>query len=320
VNSLSNNPEHLRLIAHVLSLHYEAEKAQSEIAKELGLSTAKVNRLIKQGREMGMVQITIKSPMMRFLDLEKEIAQRWSLKRCLVVPTVDGSPLSTLNEVGKGAANLLLDSIRDGDKIGISAGKTLSALIDNIESNARYDVDVVAMTGGVQDRHYTDGNHLATQMADKLGGRAMLFHAPLHATSEKERDLLMSVKMVRDVIDAARNANVAVVGIGSVQGADSTYYTAQPVTEKERKRLYEIGVRSEFLGHLIQEDGSRAEVEYNSHLVAVPPEELANIPVTIAIAAGNEKVEPVAAALNGGYFNALVIDEVTATALMEKEV
>ncbi len=320
MSSLTPNPEQMRLIVRVLSMHYEEERAQSDIAKALELSTAKVNRLIKQGRELGMVQITIKSPLMRFFDLEREIADRWSLKRCLVVPSVTGSETSTLTEVGKGAANLLLDAIRDGDKIAVSGGKTLSVMIENLSASAEYDVEIVPMTGGVQGQHYTDVNHIATQLADKLSGRARLVHAPLHADSEGERDLVMSVKSVREVMSEARSANVAVVGIGAVVGADSTYYMAHPVSEVERRRLYKTGVRSEFLGHLIQEDGSVSGNTYNSRLVALLPQELARIPVTIAIASGAEKVEPIAAALNGGYFNSLVTDEHTATALLKEEV
>lgn len=319
MSTLTPNPEQMRLIARILSLHYEEECTQSEIAKEFGLSTAKVNRLIKQGRELGMVQITIKSPLMRLFDLERQISKRWNLKKCLVVPSVTGSPQTTLNEVGKGAATLLQDAIRDGDTISISGGKTLSVMIENMSVGSEYDVSVVPMTGGVQGQHYTDVNHIATELAAKLTGRAKLIHAPLHADSEKERDLVMSVKSVREVMDQARNADVAVVGIGAVVGADSTYYIAHPVSETERQRLYQSGVRSEFLGHLIQQDGSLSGNSYNSRLVALPPQELAHIPVTIAIASGAEKVEPVAAALNGGYFNSLVTDEHTATALLKEE-
>lgn len=41
--------------------------------------------------------------------------------------------------------------------------------------------------------------------------------------------------------------------------------------------------------------------------------------MTIAVASGAEKVEPMLAALNGGYFNSVVTDENTARDLLEKE-
>jgi DNA-binding transcriptional regulator LsrR (DeoR family) len=310
----------MRLIAKVLSLHFEEGRLQSDIAKELGLSSAKVNRLIKQGRELGMVQITIRSPLLRLFDLERAMMDRWGLKTCLVVPAVTGSPETTLREVGKGAASLLTDILRDGETIAISGGKSLSSLIANLSADRASDVTVVPMTGGVQGQHYTDVNHLATELARKLGGRATLIHAPLHAASKKERDLLMSLRNVSEVMNQARSASVAIVGIGAVVGPDSTYYQAQPVSESERQRLYDSGVRSEFLGYLIDEDGALSDNDYNSRLVALPPQEAARIPVTIAVAAGAEKVGPIVAAMSGRYFNALVTDEDTARAVLKNEV
>ena len=49
MNSVAPNPEQMRLITRVLALHFNEGRLQSEIAKQLGLSAAKVNRLIKQG-------------------------------------------------------------------------------------------------------------------------------------------------------------------------------------------------------------------------------------------------------------------------------
>ena len=91
----------MRLMARVLTLYYEDDRLQSQIATELGLSSAKVNRLIKQGRELGMVEISVNSPFQRLFDLERELTQKWDLKNCFVVPTVTGNAQTTLNQVGK---------------------------------------------------------------------------------------------------------------------------------------------------------------------------------------------------------------------------
>ena len=311
--------ESMRLIARVLTLHYEEGRLQSQIATELGLSSAKVNRLIKQGRELGMVEITVNSPFQHVFELENKLTRKWGLKNSLVVPAVSGNAKTTLNQVGKGAGTLLVEIIRDGDTIGISGGKALSAVIENLTVDRSYDVNVVPMTGGVQGQHYTDVNHIATQLADKLGGRATLIHAPLHAETAKERDILMSVRAVRDVMDLARNANIALVGVGSVIDDDSTYYDAHPVSEADRKRLVKEGVRAEFLGHLIDGRGRLFDNEFNSCLVSLPPQEAANIPTIIGVASGPEKVHPICATLNGGYINSLVVDERTVEAVLDHE-
>jgi DNA-binding transcriptional regulator LsrR (DeoR family) len=319
VNTSGTDFESMRLIARVLTLHYEEGRLQSQIATELGLSSAKVNRLIKQGRELGMVEITVNSPFQHVFDLEHKLTQKWSLKNSLVVPAVTGNAETTLNQVGKGAGTLLVETIRDGDTIGISGGKALSAVIENLIVDRTYDINVVPMTGGVQGQHYTDVNHIATQLADKLGGKATLIHAPLHAETAKEREILMSVRAVREVMDLARNANIALVGVGSVIDVDSTYYDAHPVSEADRKKLVKEGVRAEFLGHLIDGRGRLFDNEFNSCLVSLPPQEAAKIPTIIGVASGPEKVHPICATLNGGYINSLVVDERTVEAVLERD-
>ncbi len=312
--------ESLRLMAQVLTLHYVEGRLQSEVATELGLSTAKVNRLIKRGRELGMVQITVNSPFQPLFDLENKLTQRWQLKHCRVVAAVTGNPETTLNEVGKGAGELLVEAIRDGDTIAISGGKALSAVAEYLAVDRTIDVRVAPMTGGVQGQHYTDVNHIATRLAEKLGGRATLIHAPLHADTAEEREFLVSVRSVRDVMDQARQAAVAMVGIGSVVGPNATYFELHPASDKHRDKLVAGGVCGEFLGHLIDADGSLSDTELNARVVALPPREAANISVVIGVASGPEKVGPISAALNGGHINSLVVDEHTAEAVLEQEV
>ncbi|WP_458793025.1 sugar-binding transcriptional regulator [Yoonia sp. MH D7] len=320
MSTIGPDPELYRLIAQILTLHYKDDLLQSEIATKLGLSSAKVNRLIKRGRALGMVQITINSPFLHQFDLERELSQRWNLKNCLVVPSVAGNPAMTLDNVGDAAGRMLVSIVRDGDTIAISGGKALSSMIAHLSGEQVFDIDVVPMTGGVQGLHYTDVNHIATQLADKLSGHATLIHAPLHAETAAERDLVMSVKSVRDVMDMVRVADVALFGIGAVIGENSTYYAAHPVSQAERKRLYNAGVRGELLGYLIDQNGQLSQDSLNSRLVALPPQELAKIPVSIAVASGPEKVEPVIAALNGGYLNSFVTDEETAAAILNQKV
>ena len=137
-----------RRIHTVLAMHFLEGKKQSEISVLLSISTATVNRLIKQGRELGMVQISIDSPFQRLFDLEHALIARWSLESALVTPAVTDNPNTTLGQVGAAAGNLLLETVRDGDTIAISGGKAVRAMIENLPADQSLDVNVVPMTGG----------------------------------------------------------------------------------------------------------------------------------------------------------------------------
>jgi DNA-binding transcriptional regulator LsrR (DeoR family) len=304
-----------RQMYSVLVLHFIEGVKQSEIAEKLNLSHTKVNRMIAAGRKAGMVKISISSPYQRLVDMENEVSGRFGLKQAVVTPTVSDNPETTLQMVGRVAANHLLETLRDGDVIAITGGKAVSAVVENLESERRFDVRVVPLTGGVQGKHYTDVNHLATQLADKLGGTAQLVHAPLFAEDEQQRDLLMNVASIREVFDLARQATVALVGIGSVQAPGSGYYDLLPDPARGGQALIDAGIAGEFLAHLIKADGSLAEIDLNSRVVALDPADLADCPTIIGVAAGSLKAGPVAATLAGRFLTSLVVDEEIARAL-----
>jgi DNA-binding transcriptional regulator LsrR (DeoR family) len=239
------------------------------------------------------------------------------LASAIVAPTVPGSPETTIQQVGRAAANQLLEALRDGDVIAITGGKAVSAVVENLLPERAFDVTVVPLTGGVQGKHYTDVNHLATRLAEKLGGRTMLVHAPLFAESREQRDMLMDMASIRDVFDVARKAAIALVGIGSIQTPGSSYYDLNPMPNPDRELVARSGAAGEFLAHLIRDDGSMADNPYNLRLVALEPEELSNCRRTIGVAAGQEKVRPIRAALAGRYLDSLVLDEETALSVLD---
>ncbi len=310
--------ETIRQIQTVLVLHFIEGRKQSEIAEQLNLSTSKVNRLITQGRKLGMLKIEVESPFQRLVDLESALVGGGGLSSAMVTPTMEASEKATLQQVGQAAASHLAETLRDGDVIAITGGKAVNAVVESLETDRKWDVTVVPMTGGVQGKYFTDVNHLATRLAERLGGKTLLLHAPLFAESRAQRDMLMGVSSIREVLDLARRANVALVGVGSVQPAESSYYDLHPVPEADRKMLVGTGVVGEFLAHLIRENGAVANFALNSRLVALSPHELSQCQRVIGIAAGASKVLPITAALNGGYLNSLIVDEATAEAVLKQ--
>jgi DNA-binding transcriptional regulator LsrR (DeoR family) len=308
--------EAARQIYSVLVMHFQEGITQSEIARLTKLSHAKVNRLIKQGREMGMVEINIRSPYQALFDLETRFREATGLETVRITPSASTNPKTILNQVGAAAASLLLEKLHDGDTICITGGKGLSAVVEMLSPERTYDVEVVPATGLVQGKHYTDVNHVATQMADKLGGKAFLIHAPLFAESVAEKRMLLKMKSVTDVFGRARKARIAVLGIGSILSGDSSYYDLHPTSRGDRARIEKAGAAGELLAHLIDKDGRLCDYETNHRLVAMSPDELDAIPFTIGVAAGANKVAPICAALCGHHVKAMALDEATATGVL----
>jgi DNA-binding transcriptional regulator LsrR (DeoR family) len=310
--------EAARQIYGVLVMHFQEGITQAEIARLTSLSHAKVNRLIKQGREMGMLEISIRSQYQALFELEARFREATGLGTVRITPAASTNPQTILQQVGAAAANLLLELVQDGDTVCITGGKGVSAVVAALSPDRGYSVEVVPATGCVQGKHYTDVNHVATQMAEQLGGHAFLIHAPLFADSVEEKDMLMGMKAVTDVFDRARRARVAVLGIGSILSTDSSYYDLHPGSREDLAGIEKAGAAGELLAHLIDRDGRLCDYELNSRLVALSPEELDAIPVSIGVAAGPDKVAPICAALRGRHVKAMVLDEATANDVLER--
>ncbi len=309
--------EAARQIYTVLVMHFQEGITQAEIARLTKLSHAKVNRLIKQGREMGMVEITIRSQYQALFDLEARFREATGLETVRITPTASPNPHTILHQVGAAAASLLLERLQDGDTVCITGGKGVSAVVEMLTPERSFSVEVVPATGCVQGKHYTDVNHVATQMADKLGGQAFLIHAPLFADSVAEKKMLMKMKSVTDVFDRARKARIAVLGIGSILSGDSSYYDLHPTSRGDRAEIEKAGAAGELLAHLIDAEGEVCDYELNARLVAMSPAELDAIPFTIGVAAGANKVAPICAALRGRHVKAMVLDEATANGVLK---
>ena len=309
--------ESVRLMARVLTLYYEDGLNQSQVASELGLSSAKVNRLIKQAKDQGLVEIKIHTPLQNLVELEDRLTSAFGIKDAVIVPKMSDDPDSGLAAIGRAGSARLLRNLRDGDVICISGGKAVYEVVEATNPKSRYDVVVVPATGGVQGRYHTDVNVLASELAARLGGQAYQLHAPIFVDTPEEKQALLNVRQIREVIDRARNADIALVGVGGVIPGTSSFFDLLSASESVRERGIESGdACGELFGHVFGEDGRPCEPELSSRLIGVDIHDVHRVPISIGVAAGTQKVAPIRGALRGGYLKTLVTDEPTAASLL----
>jgi DNA-binding transcriptional regulator LsrR (DeoR family) len=306
-----------RQMHQALVLHFLEGLTQAQIADQLGISHATVNRLIKRGRQLGLVEIKIKSPVEPLVEIEEQLLALGGIRRAVVVPTVSDNPQIALQSVGEAAARLMLEQIADGDTICITGGKGVSAVVAGLQPSRRFAIEVIPATGCVQGKHYTDVNHVSTLMADRLGGHSFQIHAPLFADSEAERKMLLDMRSVADVFKRARDAKIAVVGIGSILSDDSSYYDLHPSSSTDREAIARSGASCELLAHLLDEHGRVCSYGLNRRLVSLTLSEFASIPTKIGVASGPSKAGPILSVMRGNHLDTLVTDQATGARILE---
>ena len=307
-----------RLINTILTLYYIQDYTQAEIAQRLGLSTPKVNRLLKQARQQGLVDITIRTPFHHLFELESRLKAIFGLTDAVVIPAVSESNDAVIHFLGQAAATYLLGRLRDGDIIGIASGQAVHALVQAVEAPRDYDVTVVPVVGAVQGRVTSDVNYLASELANRLGGRAFQLHAPAFVDSQAHRDTLLSMTPVREILDLARRATIAMVGVGILNQEASRFVQFTALSPQDMDHIVKVdrGV-GDIAAHVYDIDGRQCAPEYANRVVGLSLEELRRIPLIIGAAATAAKALPLYGALRGGWLHALITDEAAAQGILK---
>lgn len=108
--------EHLLVRAAWLS--YVGGLTQAQIAKRLGINRIRVNRMLAQARDQGIVQIRINSKVADCVALEERLRERFSLAEAIVVPTPPDPDLIP-RTIAVAAGEALSSRIREGLSVGV---------------------------------------------------------------------------------------------------------------------------------------------------------------------------------------------------------
>ncbi len=306
------------LLNQVLTLYYIDELTQAKIAKRLGLSTAKVNRIIQQARQQGWVDITIRTPFQHLFELESRLKAVFDLKDAIVIPAIPEGKTYTSNDLGRATANYLLEHIKKGDIIAIGSGASVHSVVEALEGQGNYDVTVVPLVGAVQSRVTSDVNYLAVRLAEKLGGKAFQLHAPAFVESRDQRETLLGMRAVKEILDIARQAKIALVGIGILDKIESRFVQFTALSPEDMDRIIQVhGGVGDMAAHVFNVEGQPTANEYSERVIGLTLDEVRQIPLTIGVVATAAKALPLYGALRGKYLHALITDEAAAHGVLD---
>jgi DNA-binding transcriptional regulator LsrR (DeoR family) len=174
-------------------------------------------------------------------------------------------------------------------------------------------ITVVQMVGAVgKGDPLVDGPDLARQLANVYGGEYRYLHAPLIVEDVRTREALLQEPRIRETLELARRADVALVGIGTPHPEVSSLLRAGYLDEEAIARLRERGVVGDVCARQYDAQGQPADVELNRRVVGVELEALHRMEQVIGVAGGEAKAGAILGALRGGHVHVLVTDDVAA--------
>src|SRR6187431_1453066 len=111
-------------------LYYELGETQNAIAERLGVTRPQVSRLLKRARAEGIVEIRIVDRTTAESPAGDQLRRTYDLETVHLAPTLTGPEDLTRRMVGRLAAQVLHDKVRDGMIVGIGDGASISAVAD----------------------------------------------------------------------------------------------------------------------------------------------------------------------------------------------
>jgi len=302
-------------MAKVADLYYLRNLTQQEIATRLGLSRPAVSRLLTRSRLAGIVRIEVTQPEGTHPRLEHALEEGFGLREAIVIPGRSESPTVTRRALGQAAAEYLDRVLKGGERVGVSWGATLRAVMDYVRPRALSTV-VVPLVGGLgQAAPDVHANELARRLAEVHEGRVHLLHAPAVVANRAVREALLSDRRIRQVLDLARRVDVALVGIGALVPS-STLIESGYFSLAEMAALRRQGAAGDICTRVFAADGTPLGGSVDTRILAVSLDDLRRIPVVIAVAGGMEKAEAILGALRGGLVDVLVTDHLAARAVL----
>jgi DNA-binding transcriptional regulator LsrR (DeoR family) len=310
------NPE---LLAKAARLYFLEDRSQDDVAAVLGTTRSNVSRMLKQARDLGIVEIRIVDPARRAHELERALRDRFPLVDARVLEAAPDTDV--LPGVGRLAVRWLDETLRDGQVVALSWGHTLGAMVRAADGLVRRDVEVVQLVGGLSalDSAAT-GQELVRELSERMGARHRYLHAPALFGSAEALTLMLHERAIADALDSAKAADVAVVGIGTPGlGSSRALLDTLNLSPAQRAEFDAAGAVGDVCARFYDLSGNEVRSAVAERVLAVTLDDLRAIPTVAGVAAGPEKALGILGALHGRIIDVLICDEAAARSVLTLE-
>ncbi|MGD9569809.1 MAG: sugar-binding transcriptional regulator [Sedimentibacter sp.] len=243
-------------------------------------------------------------------EIELKLMEKLRLKRVAVVSGDAEKDSFTFNDLGKKAAEIVLDLIKNDTVLGISGGTTMACVVNQMKRKKSIkNLLVLPARGGLSEELEIQANTIAANLAEKLDAQYKLLHIPDNL-DEQELKVLKNNKLINDVLADIQRINLLVFGLGNAKDMATRRRADKSVFNK----IEAENLTAEVFGYYFDKDGN-VKIETNS--VGITLENFKTIKNAVGVAAGSSKAEAIYAISKFNNNFILVTDEITAKRILE---
>lgn len=291
--------------------HYYFEGiTQQQAAERMGISRMRVIKLLEKARQTGIIQFRLRKDGETRMQMERALIDRYHLKDAFVVPAAAG-PSSTNAAIAEAASMYIIERLAPDGCINIGYGNTPSRTLNILATITERTLTCVSLTGGVS--YYLPDAH-----SNVFNARLHLIPAPLLASSKEMAQAMRQEASVMEISRMISLSQLTVVGIGGMHES-ATIFNSGVLNRNDFLYLQMRGAAGDLLSHFIDKDGQLIDTPLEERLISTPLSTLKALPNVIGVAAGENKVNAIRAALRGRYLDILITDDATAHRLIEEK-
>ena len=297
-------------------MYYQDDQTQAEIAEKLGLSRVTINRMIKEARELGLVEIKIKTDFNNMYELSSRLCKQFDLLDVICVPSAHQSE-DQQAIIAQGAAAVLSQRLQEGMTVGIGVGRTISFLPDYFSPENPVSCRFISLTGGLDLKEHGVPHSFdtITRLAIKTGGEVMYIPAPSYLADPSAYEIFMAQPAVINALQIANSSQMAFFSIGATDYS-SILFQMRYLNDQDMKELKKKQAVGDVLGRFYDINGDQIQLTLNKRTVGLEINELKKIPLKVLAAGGTNKVQAIKVALAHKFCDILVTDEETAALLI----
>lgn len=316
------------LMARAAWLYYVGGLNQEATAKRLGITRARVNKLLQDARETGLVSITINPTNVGLLPVEDAIRDKFGLDFCICTPALGadrngGEANDILQDfafraVGAAAAAHLRAhlAVKEDAIIGTGWGRTLQQMTVQLAGVKAPKARFISVMGSLTANSAYNPFEVVHAFARSTGGEGFVLPVPFIADSVEDRKVLLSQRSVQRALEIGRSASVAYISIGELTET-SLLRRQDMISAAELTELRAAGAVGDTNGIFFDDEGRAVDHPLNSRTLALGLPELraAN---AVGLIAGRSKLHAAHAFLKSGAARGLIIDGDTALLLVKQ--
>ena len=313
------------LMVRAAWFYYVGGLNQEMTAARLGLTRARVNKMLSEARESGLVSISIDHRRVGVLPLEDKLRVRFGLDFCISTPAFGFHDTSkedsevrkqiAFRAVGVAAANHLKTLLSENDSltVGTGWGRTIEQMTLHLAGVRAPHARFISVMGSLTANNAYNPFEVVHSLARRTGGEGYFLPVPFIADSIDDKKVLISQRSVVKALEIARSASVCFISAGELT-EESLLRRQGMISSAEHESLRQAGAVGDTNGIFFDSEGKQVDHELNERTIALDFEELKALPVLLLIA-GGEKVQAARALLRSGVINGLIIDGDAAEAL-----